>query len=82
LIKHNFQASFVCYDKRTNNIEIGIKKQEIENSYPVITVHKVKLEEAISYLRKSFRKSDQDLKFYGKLLSGNSANEVDEIVLV
>lgn len=83
LIKHNFQATFVCYDKKTNTIEVGVEEQEEITSYPQITVHKFKLEEAVSQLTQTFRKSDQDLKFYGKLLAGNvSGNRIDEVVLV
>lgn len=83
LIKHNFQATFVCYDKKTNTIEVGVKEQEDVTNYPKITVHKFKLEEAISQLDQTFKKSDQDLKFYGKLLAGNGyGSRIDEVVLV
>ena len=82
LIKHNFQASFVCYNKRKNTIEVGVEDQENENSYPKITVHTFGLDEAVSKLNKSFRSSDLDLKFYGKLLAGGSVNKIDEVVLV
>jgi len=83
LIKHNFQATFVCYDKKTNTIEVGVEEEEAENSYPVITVHKFRLEEAVSQLRKTFRNSDPDLQFYGKLLAGHGrTSQIDEVVLV
>lgn len=83
LIKHNFQATFVCYDKKTNTIEVGVEEQEAINSYPEITVHKFPLEEAVSQLKNTFKSSDQDLKFYGKLLAGNAATDrIDDVVLV
>lgn len=82
LIKHNFQATFVCYNKNSNTIEVGVEEQEFVNSYPKITVHKFRLEEAVSQLKSTFRNSDQDLKFYGKLLAGNGATRIDDVVLV
>lgn len=82
LIKHNFQASFVCYDKKNNTIEVGVEEQEDENTYPKITVHKIGLDEAVLKLNKSFRSSDLDLKFYGKILAGGSVNKIDDVVLV
>ncbi len=82
LIKHNFQATFVCYDKRSNTIEVGIEEGEAVNSYPEITVHKFKLEEAVSQVKKTFRNSDPDLQFYGKLLAGNSRAGHVDVVLV
>lgn len=83
LLTHNFQATFVCYDKRTHTIEVGVEEQEAVDAYPDITVHKFKLKEVPTQVTKTFRKTDHDLKFYGKLLAGHgSANQVDEVVLV
>ena len=83
LIRHNFQASFVCYDKKSNTIEVGVEDQENNEIYPQITVHKFRLEEAVSKLGKTFRNSDADLKFYGKILAGHGTfNKVDDVVLV
>lgn len=83
LIKHNFQATFVCYDKKTNTIEVGVEDQEEMNSYPKINVHKFSLEEAIAQVNKTLRTSDQDLKFYGRILAGAvSHKRIDEVVLV
>ena len=83
LIMHNFQAKFVCYDKKTNTIEVGVEQQESENAYPQITVHKFRLEDTLKQLKMTFRTHDQDLKFYGKLLAGTvSDRQVDDVVLV
>ena len=84
LIKHNYQASFVCYDKKTNCIEVGVEEQESINSYPEIKVKKIKLEDVVSDLEKTFRSTDADLKFYGRLLAsaGSTTNKVDDVVLV
>lgn len=83
LIRHNFQAAFVCYDKKKKLIEVGVEDLETTDSYPEITVHKFRLEEVVSQLGKTFRNDDHDLKFYGKLLAGHgSVNEIDDVVLV
>lgn len=82
LIKHNYQAAFVCYDKKSGCIEVGVEKEEEITAYPEIMVHKIPLEKAVSQLSKSLRTSDLDLKFYGRLLAGGSANKVDDVVLV
>lgn len=82
LIQHNFKASFVCYNRKTGSIEVGVEEQESQNSYPEITVHKFGLDEAVSKLNKSFRSSDHDLKFYGRILAGSSVNKITDVVLV
>ncbi|WP_051205513.1 hypothetical protein [Salinimicrobium xinjiangense] len=83
LIQHNFQASFVCYDKKSNTIEVGVEDQNEKDIYPQITVHKFRLEEAVSKLSRTFRKEDADLKFYGKILAGHgSSTRIDDVVLV
>ena len=83
LIKHNFQAEFVCYQKKSNTVEVGVQVNEDEMSYPQIKTYSFKLEETISWLGKTYRNDERDLNFYGKLIAGNAAeNEVDEVVLV
>lgn len=83
IIKHNFQASFVCYDKESMTIEVGVKQQAETDSYPEILVQKFKLDEAISRLKNTFKNSDADLRFYAKILAGNSkVNNIDDVVLM
>ena len=83
IIKHNYQAAFVCYDKKSNCIEVGIEKEEEITAYPEITVHKIPLKQAVSQLSESLRTDDLDLKFYGKLLASYGiANKIDDVVLV
>ena len=82
LIKHNYDASYVCYDHKKNMIEVGVEDQEEVDSYPQITVHKFPLEEVAARLHKTFRTSDVDLMFYGRLLAGGGQRKVDEVVLV
>ena len=82
LIKHNYQATFVCYDKQSDCIEVGVEKEEEITAYPEIKVHRIPLEKAVAKLGKSFRSSDQDLKFYGRILASNDSNKIDDVVLV
>lgn len=83
LIKHNFQAKFVCYDKKKKMIEVGVEESETTDSYPEINVLKFRLEELGTQIGKTFRNNDHDLKFYGKILAGHgSVNEIDDVVLV
>ena len=82
LIRHNYNAAFVCYDKKTGNIEIGVEEREDVTSYPEIVVHKFRLSELPKKLRKTFRRSDADLRFYAKLLAQTQYRKVDEVVLV
>ncbi|MHA6279696.1 hypothetical protein ACXYMT_05900 [Salinimicrobium sp. CAU 1759] len=83
LIKHNYQAAFVCYDKKSNCIEVGVEKEEEVTAYPEITVHKIPLKKAVSELAQSLRNDDLDLKFYGRLLAGyGNANKIEDVVLV
>ena len=83
LIRHNYQAAFVCYDKQNSCIEVGVEQQEEVDAYPEITVHKIPLDKVVNRLKKTFRNSDVDLKFYGKILAGyGSANQIDDVVLV
>ena len=83
LIKHNYQAAFVCYDKKSRCIEVGVEKQEEIDAYPEIKVHKIPLNKAVSKLKKTFKETDLDLKFYGRLLANyGSTTQIDDVVLV
>lgn len=83
LIKHNYQATFVCYDKKSNSIEVGVESEEENSPYPEIKVHKIPLGKAVAHLRKTLRSGDSDLKFYGKILAGyGTSNRIEEVVLV
>lgn len=83
LIKHNYQATFVCYDKNSDCIEVGIENEKENSPYPEIKVQKIPLRKAVAQLGKTFKTSDSDLRFYGKLLAGyGSSSRVDDVVLV
>lgn len=83
LILHNFQAKFVCYNKEKNTVEVGVEENESPTSYPKIKTRTFPLEETVSWITKTFKSDEQDLKFYGRLIAMNGhTSPVDEVVLV
>lgn len=83
LILHNFQAKFVCYNKKSATIEVGVEEQVAIDTYPKIKTHTFRLEEAVSWLGKSFRSDEFDLKFYAKIIAQNGTSQkIDDVVLV
>ncbi len=83
LLKHNFLAKFVCYNKLAQTIEIGIEdNSKEEDFYPEIMVYKYKLNSNRKWLERSFKDGSNDLAFYGKLLNRSKMNQEAEIVLL
>lgn len=83
IIRHNYQATFVCYDKQSNSIEVGVENDEENSPYPEIKVYKIPLAKAVARIKKTFRTTDADLKFYGKILAGYGySSKIEDVVLV
>ena len=83
LVLHNFQAKFVCYNKEKNTVEVGVEENDSVSSYPRIKTRSFPLEETISWVTKTCKTEEQDLKFYGRLIAANGhTNRIDEVVLV
>ena len=83
LIEHNFLAKFVCYNKTTHTIEIGIEDiTGNDDFYPQINVYKYKLNSNKKWLEGSFKESLNDLTFYGKLLNRSKMNWDTEVILI
>ncbi|MFD1095100.1 hypothetical protein [Salegentibacter chungangensis] len=82
LIKHNFLAKFVYYNKAKKQIEIGIEDQESDAPYPEIKTYSFPVDKAANWLDQSFRNDDCDLKFYGKLLNRNELISSGDVVLI
>lgn len=82
LIKHNFLAKYVYYNKEKKQIEIGIDESYSPETYPEIKVYKFPVKKAAKWLDKSFRDGRSDLEFYGKLLNRNEILSSSEIVLM
>jgi len=82
LIKHNFLAKYVYYNKQKKQIEIGIDESESPDTYPEIKVYKIPVNKACKWLDRSFRNQQSDLEFYGKLLNRNEIFNSSEVVLM
>jgi len=83
LVKHNFLAKYVCYNKNTKTIEIGVEDNSKDDEfYPEIKVYKFPLNKNRKWIERSFRDNMNDLMFYGKLLNRNKMNSEAEVVLI
>lgn len=82
LIKHNFLAKFVCYNEKTENIEIGVEDFSEESLYPKIKIHKFSISSKKKWVEKSFRTERNDFDFYGRLLNRKKLNNRDADVIV
>lgn len=82
LIKHNFLAKYVYYNKEKKQIEIGIDESNSPETYPEIKVYKFPVQKSTKWLDKSFRNGKIDLEFYGRLLNRNEILSSSEIVLM
>lgn len=81
LIKHNFLAKFVCYDKETKTIEIGVEDNSPDALYPKIKVYKYSLNSK-TWIRDSFKNDLNDLHFYGRLLNRNRSSRDADVILM
>lgn len=82
LIKHNFLAKFVCFNRDTKSIEIGVEESSPDALYPEIKVYKYPLNSNRRWVEKSFKSGKNDLAFYGRLLNKKqSYNDVDVVVM-
>ncbi|PRX44836.1 hypothetical protein [Salegentibacter salegens] len=82
LIKHNFLAKYVYYNKQKKQIEIGIDESDSPDTYPEIKVYKIPVNKAVKWLDGSFREQQNDLEFYGKLLNRNEIFNSSDVVLM
>lgn len=83
LIKHNFLAKFVCYNKSNQTIEIGIEDNAGEDDfYPKILVYKHKLNSRNKWLDGTFKDGLNDLAFYGKLLNRSKMSREANVILI
>lgn len=82
LLKHNFLADFVAYNKNTENIEIGIRKNNDFDRYPEIEVYSFPLDEIGKKVEHSFKNNNEDLEFYGKLVGRRKGIGSNTVVLL
>lgn len=82
LLRHNFLAKFVFYNKSDKTIEIGINQGSSPEGYPNIKVFSFPVNKAVEWLDKSFKDEISDLEFYGKLLNRNNIISQSELILI
>lgn len=82
LLRHNFLAEFVIYNKEKNTIEIGMNKSEDFDGYPEIEIYTFPLEDIGKKVDYSFKNNNEDLEFYGKLIGRRKGIGSNSIVLM
>ena len=83
LIKYNFLAKYVSFNKEEKTIEIGIEDTNTNDShYPVIQIFSFPIEKSNKWLDDSFKYENDDFVFYGKLLNRKKYNCRDAEVVV
>ena len=82
LLRHNFLAEFVIYNKSDNSIEIGMNKSEDFDGYPEIEIYTFPLEDIGKKVDYSFKNNNEDLEFYGKLIGRRKRIGSDSVVLM
>lgn len=81
LIKHNFLAKFVCYNRDTKTIEIGVEDYSGDALYPKIKILEYSLNSR-NWVKNSFKNNKNDLYFYGQLLNRNRSSREAEVILM
>ena len=81
LIKHNFFAEYVVYNKISKTVEVGIDTSTNDAVYQNIESYFFKLDEIEKKLDDSFRKKTQDLEFYGKLVNRAKGINTSSVVV-
>lgn len=83
LIKHNFYAKYVHYNKEFNTIEIGVNESKTRaTAYPEIKVISFPIEETSKWVDATFIEGKGDLEFYAKIISRNDEELPREVVLL
>ncbi|TRO64064.1 hypothetical protein [Christiangramia sabulilitoris] len=82
LLRHNFLAEYVVYNKSNNSIEIGINKSDKFDGYPEIEAYSFPLEDVGKKVDYSFKNNHEDLEFYGKLIGRRKGIGSNSVVLL
>ncbi|GHA30935.1 hypothetical protein GCM10007103_10600 [Salinimicrobium marinum] len=83
LIKHNFLAKYVYFNKKDHAIEVGINESKRRTTlYPEIKIYSFPLDQTTDWLEESFKSGKADLEFYGKLINANTGYDSMEVVVV
>lgn len=82
LIKHNFLAKFVFYNRENKTIEIGINESKGQGLYPDINVYSYPVNKASSWLKDSYTENKGDMEFYGEILNKSDGFGSSQVVLL
>lgn len=82
LIRHNFLAEFVVYNKKENSIEVGINQSEKFDGYPEIKIYIFPLEDIGKKIDHSFKNNTEDLEFYGRLIGRRKGIGSNSVVVM
>jgi|GEM_PF-2152587 len=82
LLRHNFLAEFVVYNKSNKSVEIGMNKSDDFDGYPEIEIYTFPLEETGKKVDYSFKNNNEDLEFYGKLLGRRKGIGSNSVVVM
>ncbi|MCM4154829.1 hypothetical protein [Gramella sp. AN32] len=82
LLRHNYLADFVVYNKETRSIEVGINKNELFDGYPEIEIYTFPIEHALKKIDHSFRNNNEDLEFYGRLIGRRKGLGSNSVVVL
>ena len=82
LLRHNFLAEFVIYNKRNNTIEIGMNKSDDFAGYPEIEIYTFPLKDIGKKVDYSFKNNHEDLEFYGKLIGRRKGIGSNSVVVL
>ena len=82
LLKHNFLADFVVYNKAEDCIELGVSNSDKFEGYPEIEVYKFPLEDIGKKVDHSFKNNHEDLEFYGKLVGRRKGIGSNSVILM
>lgn len=81
LIKHNFRAKFVYYNKKKKMIEIGVNESKTPSLYPEIKVYSFPVQKADKWLKGTYKDHPMDLDFYGRLINKKRSYSNSEVIL-
>jgi len=82
LLRHNFLAEFVIFNKKNNTIEIGMNKSDDFGGYPEIEIYTFPLKDIGKKVDYSFKNNHEDLEFYGKLIGRRKGIGSNAVILM
>lgn len=82
LIRYNFLAKYVSYNKEDKSIEIGVEDTAKDDLYPTIQIFSFPIVKSNKWLKDSFSYENDDFNFYGKLMNRRKYSYRDAEVVV